>query len=247
VSDNAVTLRDEIALVRRSLDDARAEHARGELDDDAFDAIERRDAARLALALERLDAAGAPDADAPDVTPRTGGAPAVSRRSRRLVVACTVALALAAGTIGVVLGRPFAGSTPALRLTTLEQVAVLRIQGEMFVATGQNARALTTFDAVLKLEPRNPEAFIESGWLHYEAGLAARRPGEVDLGAAMLRRAIAVDPANAASHLYFGIVLLQHDHDARAARAQVLRSAELPESPSEESTTSEVLSYLAHH
>ncbi len=246
MSDDAVTLRDEVALLRRSLADATAEHARGELDDDALAALERRDAARLERALERLAALGV--TDAPPVAPAGEKSAVAPRRSPRLLVACALALVLSAGTIGVVLGHPFAGASPTFHVNTRHKLlVVLLLQAEQCVATGQNACALTAYDTVLRLEPHDAEAFIESGWLHYEAGLLARRPGEVDLGAAMLRRAVAIDPGNAASHLYYGIVLLQHDHDAAAAKAQVLRSAELPESKSEESTTSELLYYLTHH
>lgn len=246
MSDDAVTLRDEVALLRRSLDDARAEHARGELDDDALGVIERRDKTRLARALEGLAVLGAADADAPCAVP-VAECSAAPRRSRRLVVACGLALVLSAATIGVVLGRPFAAASPPLHLNGIQELNVLLIQAEQCVATGHDACALTAYDAVLKLDPRDAEAFIESGWLHYEVGLAAHRAAEVDLGAGMLRRAIVLDPRDAASHLYDGIVLLQHDHDATAARAQVLRSAELPESKPEESTTSEVLYYLSYY
>jgi tetratricopeptide (TPR) repeat protein len=248
VSDDVRALRDEVALLRRSLDDARAEHARGELDDDSLHAIEHRDVARLELAVARLDALGVEDAGAHRAAAPATPVASTPRRSRRLLVACTLALALAAATIGVVLGRPFAAATPAMRLNTVEKkVAVLLIQAELFVLTGQNARALTAYDAVLRLEPRNGEAFIESGWLHYEAGLLAHRPGEVDIGASMLRRSIALAPGNGASHLYFGVVLLQHFHDPRAARAQVLASAALPESKSEEAITATLLYYFSRH
>ena len=123
---------------------------------------------------------------------------------------------------------------------------MLLVQAELFVASDKNAQALTAYDAVLRLEPHNPEAFIESGWLHYEAGVEARQHSEIDLGAAMLRRSITLAPRNAASHLYYGIVLLQHDHDREAAKAQVDRSAELPESVSEEAVTSRFLYFFAH-
>jgi hypothetical protein len=247
VSGDVRALRDEVALLRRSLDDARAEHARGELDDDSLHAIEHLDMARLEHAVARLEGLGAEDAGAHRVASPATPVASTPRRSRRLLVACTLALALAAATIGVVLGRPFAAATPPMRLNTVGKVRVLLIQGELFVLTGQNARALTAYDAVLRLEPRNGEAFIESGWLRYEAGLAAHRPGEVDVGASMLRRSIALAPGNGASHLYFGVVLLQHFHDPRAARAQVLASAALPESKSEEAITSTLLYYFSHH
>jgi tetratricopeptide (TPR) repeat protein len=247
VSDDVVALRDEIALLERSLHDARAEHARGDLDDDALDTIERRDGVRLDGALERLAAHGVASTPEERSAVVRAETPPQPRRSRRLVVACSLALVLAAGTIGVVLGRPFAAPTPAIRLDTAGKVEVLLLQGELSVATRHNAQALTAFDAVLRLEPHNAEAFVESGWLHYEAGLLAHRAAEVDQGAAMLRRAIVIAPGNGASHLYWGIVLLQHFHDVRAASAQVLRSAELPESKREESITAGLLSYLANH
>jgi hypothetical protein len=244
VTRDADALRDEVALLRRSLEDARAEHARGELDDDAIAAIEQRDEARLKGALERLAAIGSDEGVDP-VAPAASNRPG-ARRSRRLVVSCTLVLVLAAATIGVVLGRPFAAATPPLQLNIVQKVAVLLVQAELFVAAKQDARAITAYDAVLRLEPRNAEALIESGWLRYESGILGHEPGEVDLGAALLARAVALAPRDGASHLYYGIVLLQHFHDPKAAKAQVIRSAALPESKSEESITSTFLYYFSH-
>ena len=246
MTTDPASMRDEAALLRRSLDDARAEHARGELDDDALAAVVQRDEARLAHTLEQLaeDDPGDATPVATPVGPSTGTT-AGPRRSRRLVLTSVLAVALAAATIGVVLGRPFAAAAPTRPLTTVQKVAVLLIQGELFVATGEDARAITAYDAVLRLEPRNAEAAIESGWLHYEVGLAAHHRGEVDVGVAMLRHAVvALAPRNGASHLYWGIVLLQHFHERAAAEAQVLRSASLPESKSEASLTSTMLYYF---
>jgi hypothetical protein len=243
VSNDAAAIRDEAELLARSLADARAEHARGELDDGALAEIERRDGARLDLVHERLATVG--HLDAPPVGP-AAQQPSGPRRSRRLLVACTVALVLSAATIWSVLARPFDSSAAPLRLHGVQSVVkVLLVQAELSIATGHNAQALTAYDAVLKLEPHNPEAYIESGWLRYEAGVVSRRHGEVDLGAAMLRRSVVRYPGNAASHLYDGVVLLQHDHDAAAAKAQALRSAELPESAPEAELTAELLAHLS--
>lgn len=244
MSQDACSLRDEAVLLRRSLDDARAEHARGELDVEGLAAIERRDAARLSVIAELL--AALPPDGAHEAHPRARST-ARPRRSRRLVATCALALVLAAGTIGVVLGKPFAAASPRVHLSGIQEIEVLQLLAERYVAIGQNTRALTTYDAVLKLDPRDPEAFIESGWLHYEAGVVGHRRGEVNLGAAMLRRSISVYAGNAASHLYDGIVLLQHDHNLVGAHTEVLRSAELPESKPEAALTSELLVYLAQH
>ncbi len=228
MSADAIALRDEIELLTRSLDDARDEHARGELDDEGLSAIERRDGARLAEATARLAALPAPAPGPAATSPTTGP----RRRPRWLLGVAAVCLAAVVGVIVVAATDPFARPVhlPAPR-TTAEKVQALLIEAELLVSERHEQRALTAYDAVLKLAPKDPEALVESGWLRYEyPGPSAHDPARVALGAAELARAVRLVPRSAAAHLYWGIVLYQHDHDERAARAQLIRAASLPES-----------------
>lgn len=225
---DAFWLRDEIELLTRSLEDARAEHGRGELDDEGLAAIERRDGARLAEAQRELTAL-APDAPArSEATVELGP----RRRPRRLLGVAAVCLAVVVGVVVVAEANPFARTVhPHAPASTAGTVEVLLYEAEVLVNERHALRALTAYDAVLALEPTNAEALVESGWLRYEyLGLGAHDPAQVGLGATELHHAVRLAPDSAAAHLYWGIVLYQRVHDDRAARAQFIRAASLPES-----------------
>lgn len=230
-----VALRDEIELLTRSLEDARQEHARGELDDEGLAAIERRDGARLAAAeaqLAALDPVDPPPAPAPT-------AAGERRRPRWLLGVAAACLAVAVGVIVVAAVDPFAAPVhPPVPTTTAGKVRALLIEAELLVSERHELRALTAYDAVLALAPRNAEALVESGWLRYEyPGPSAHDPARVALGVDELARAVRLVPRSAAAHLYWGIVLYQHDHDDRAARAQLIKAASLPESTQDQRLT----------
>lgn len=235
-------LRDEIELLTRSLDDAGAEHARGELDDAALAAIVRRDGVRLAAARDALGELG--DDAAPD-PPRASSPLGPRRRPRVLLGVAAACLAIAIAIVALAVARPFASEPPAGSATTQGKVHALLLVAEVLVGSDHPLRALTSFDAVLSLAPTNPEALVESGWLRYEdLGLGEHRPAQLALGAAELRRAARLAPRDAAAHLYFAIVLLQHDHDRAAARAQVRLASALPESVDERALTFSLLATL---
>jgi hypothetical protein len=124
------------------------------------------------------------------------------------------------------------------------RVQVLLFSAEFEVAQKHTLRALTLYDAVLKLDPASPEALAESGWLRYEYGLGIRSVREERAGEAQLARTIRLAPREAAGHLYYGIVLFQRHRDRTRAIAQLQRAAELPESSVEQSLTAAFLSLL---
>ncbi|HEV3212716.1 MAG TPA: hypothetical protein VGZ03_04895, partial [Acidimicrobiales bacterium] len=210
MSADAEVLRDEIALLTRSLDDARAEHARGELDDASLAGIEQRDGARLAEATAALDALGPTTDPAPGPDAR-GDAP--RHRPRWLLVVAATCLVLAIGVVALAVADPFGTAPPAGSTTTRGRVHALLLYAEVLVASKHPLRALTAFDAVLRLAPTNPEALVESGWLRYEVlGLGHRHADQVALGAAAVHRAVRLAPHDAAAHIYWAVVLYQHDH-----------------------------------
>ena len=233
-------IRDEIELLTRSIDDARREHASGELDAAGLAAIEERDGTRLADASARLAA----------IAPRPEAAPAHARtsrvhRSRRLLAVGVACVALAAGVLALAVAQPFAAPPTPLRATRATEVEVLLGNGEVLLRAHHPLRALTAFDAALRLAPRNPEALVESAWLRYEfAGLGARDRRETELGFAELRRAVRLAPSNAGAHLYYGVALLGDRGARAAARRQLLEAAALPESRDEQALTVLMLSYV---
>jgi tetratricopeptide (TPR) repeat protein len=223
--------RDEIELLERSLADARAEHARGDLDDASLTELEAREGARLAAARARLDGASASA-----VTRAASGDPARRPRRRRLLVVSTLCAALVCAVVVLAATDPFASTPRPAPLDAAGRVAALLITAEGEVARGHQLQALTLYDAVLRLEPSNGEALIESGWLRYELGLGRHDAAWIREGAARLARAVVVAPSQAAAHLYDGIVLLQR-RDRAGAITQLLRAEALPETAYQQSIT----------
>jgi hypothetical protein len=236
-NDDDGALRDEVEMLRRSLEDARAEHARGDLDDDVLARIEARDGPRLAAAVERL--AALDEASDVPAEPRASA----GRRGRTLLIALVAGLAALGVTLAVV--QPFSGAKEP-PLSGHDKVVLLLAAAEVEVTHGRTLRALTIYDAVLRLDPMNPEALAESGWLRYEHALSSAHPAEVARAEVQLRDATRLVPREAAAHLYYGIVLWQQHHARRGALAQFWRAASLPESPVEQTLTAQFIALVQH-
>ncbi len=216
-------------FLRRSLEDAEREHAAGDLADDDYRRLTRRDRRLLdevegqlaALAPEdpgALDGAGAPGPDG------AGADAAAGRGRRRLVLALVGVGALVAGSVLLVLAvvsprQPGGTLTGGIRqgasLTAAQQLA----QAEQLVAAGDDSGALAEFGAVLRRYPDQPEALTEEGWLLYESGSQSGTASVTRAGRALLARAVATAPSYGPAHLYQGVVD-QQSGDAAGAVAQ---------------------------
>jgi tetratricopeptide (TPR) repeat protein len=96
--------------------------------------------------------------------------------------------------------------TGNLSLTRSELIARLLSEAEADVAGGKVVTALSAYQKVLVLAPKNVTALTQSGWLDFSAGSAARKSDVVEAGIKDLEKAIAVAPRQAAPRLYFAIV-----------------------------------------
>lgn len=242
MSAAADRLRDEIAVLVASIDDARREHAAGDLDDHSLVLVVERDEARLAAArarLARIEEDPAERACGP-VAARSGR----SGGRRGLLAVAAACLVLATTAVVLAATDPFASAPRPPRITRPLTVSGLLFVAELAVEEGAPLRALSAYEAVLRLDPTNDEALVESAWLRYEEGHALHRPGWIRAGAAGLRHAVAVAPRDAAAHLYDGIALFQYDRDPAAARDQIERAGELPETKSEQGLTQTFLAIL---
>lgn len=90
-------------------------------------------------------------------------------------------------------------------------------QGLQFHSQGDFARAMQTYEQVLKLEPRHFDA------LHH-VGIVAFQIGNYDMAAGFIRSALAVNPGHAGAHSNLGNALreLQHLEDALRSYARAL-------------------------
>jgi hypothetical protein len=241
-------LEDEAEFLRRSLADAAREHEAGDLGDEDYALLERRDRTRLdevAAALEAIDRP-ATDGDVEsaegDATTPTGEtapteAPGVSkgavhrgerRRRRRRWAGVTGAVLLSAALVLLVLhlaaprllGETSSG-TITLNTDQLIQRQLAQASKEVNLGTTASLEeALGLYQQILKEDPNQPQALAEAGYLQWEAGY---EDGQVPLqnrGESLVRTSIAVQPDDYAAHLFLGVIELRTHHDPSAAVTQ---------------------------
>jgi len=193
-------LLDEITLREASLSDAVREHAAGELSSERLDAISRRERVaieRARAALEELRA----DEGAASPARRV-------RRTRYLVVGLTC-LAVALGvTMWSALSPRQAGNsiTGSIALSDQQKVQQYLDEAEADVANGDVVAALSAYQDVLAISPKNVQALTQAGWLDFSAGSSDQDLAIMKVGLADLRDAITLAPKQAAPRLYYAIV-----------------------------------------
>jgi hypothetical protein len=112
---------------------------------------------------------------------------------------------------------PFA-QAPPLPLAT--QIRIELGEAGALAANHQIAQAVAVYDKVLDLEPEQPEALADGGWLVRLAGLSSKSARLVTNGDAEIATAVRVAPAYALARAYDAVALLQDDHAATAAVSQ---------------------------
>lgn len=203
-------------FLRRSLDDADAEHLAGDLSDADHAALRHRDEALLAeveasLAALELPVAAAEPTGAPEDPPAAAAGHGRRRFRRRtwMVVVGVAAVVVATVVLVVAVTSPrlpgqVASGGPQLsgqRLTTqeLDQAAVLADQGKVVTALG-------LYETILAQDPTQPTALAESGWLEWSSGSGAANPALERKGRAAVAKAVKVAPSFYAGHLYLGTI-----------------------------------------
>jgi tetratricopeptide (TPR) repeat protein len=192
-------IRDEITLREASLADARRELAAGELTRLQAATIEAREELALRLAYEELG-----EATSEGVRRRP------ARRRRRWVLLTGLGCFLLA--VIVVLWSSLAvrqagnSITGNVSLNRSQQVTQLLSEAESDVANGNVVAALSAYQEVLTLSPKNVAALTQTGWLDFSAGSSNTNPTLVALGIKHLRSAIAYAPRDPAPRLYYAIV-----------------------------------------
>jgi tetratricopeptide (TPR) repeat protein len=231
-------LADREEFLERSLADAEREHAAGDLTDADYELLERRDRAKLAevrAALAALGPAGAPTAAGngsgpgegrPARRPRAPQPPPADRGRRRRAWLGIAGLAvLVAGAVVLVAdlttsrlpGQPATGS---IKLSAQELVTEQLTQATTLAEDGQSTAAIELYGRVLTEDPGQPQALAEDGWLTWQKGVTAKSRALTRAGAALVGRAVKVDPAFGAAHLYLGTIDLLQESNAEAAAVQ---------------------------
>lgn len=228
-SDEVWLLADRRDFLRRSLEDARREHAAGDLSDDDYDRLRRRDEARLRQVEADLARAGGDGPGSPEEPAAVDPAPVPAGRrggARRLVLLVVGLAAVTAGAVILVVhltAPSLPGQTPTGGISVAqapeERAAQQLAQAEQLVAQGDDGGALTLFGDVLARYPDQPEALTEEGWLLYQSGSQSKTASLTRAGAALVARAVAIDPGFGPARLYEGVIL-QHEGHAAEAVAQ---------------------------
>ncbi len=201
-------LLDEIRLREASLDDARREHASGELADTDFASIVERESAALDLVRAELATMASATAPPPATSPASSSNAPRRRRRSRLVVAL-VCFALAAGVLvwtNLALRQAGQSASGGLSLSQTQRVQQLAIEGEADVASGDAVAALAAYQQILAIEPTNVAALTEAGWLDFTAGSTSKNSSVVARGVSDLREAVTLAPHSPAPRLYYAIV-----------------------------------------
>lgn len=175
---------------------------------------------------------------------------ALGRRRVRLalgaaLVVCVVGLVLlfALRAAGVRLPGETASGGPSL--SPAQQVRQDLEQARQLGSSGDVKDALTLYQQVLAVQPRQPEALAYRGWLLRLTGLQdrSRQAGAelVDAGRASIEEAVAADPGYGDAHLFLGLTLLEDAHQLQPAVAQFRLALADHASPSLISATRPVL------
>ena len=198
--DRSAGAEDERDFIRRSLADLDAERAAGDIDEHDYEEL------RAAyIAQSRRPAAGTP--------PTTGR----NRRARYVIfggitgVGILVGILLAHNAGTRLPGDNITGQTPTSPAAKLDAEAQQQIQ------TSDIVGAIKTFDAALKLDPKDAQALAYKGWLLRLAGSQAKNADLIDRGLASIRQAEAANPSFPDAHFFAGETLLRDKRDPRDA------------------------------
>ncbi len=189
---------DEIALREASLNDAKREREAGELSAIEAATIEARETLALVAARAELEELRqSPEKRRP------------ARRRRRwllftglVCVLIVIVVVLRASISPRQEGSSITGSVP---LSRNQHVTQLLTEAQNDLANNLVLSALTAYQDVLAISPKNVVALTETGWLDFSAGSTSKSPTLVAYGVKELRTAVADGPRNAAARLYYGI------------------------------------------
>lgn len=221
------TLEDRRQFLEASLADAAREHEAGDLSDEDYRALRRRDQERLdevtaLLALEEAEAAEtngharAPDPTRARATPRTRRPVVLGLAGTALVIIGAVVLVVHLTTDRL----PGQTATGSVQLSQAQRINQELGQADTLLAENDVQDAINLYAQVLQQDPHDPAALAQLGWLTYQEGVAASDTKAVGTGRHLVQEAVAADPKFGPAHLYDGVVLLDSDNDTAGAVAQ---------------------------
>jgi tetratricopeptide (TPR) repeat protein len=234
-------LEDRRDFLRRSLADADREHDAGDLSDDDYAVLRRRDERLLADVEVSLTALGddrsspsppPPPAPQPPTarSPRPGLVPLVvddddheppPRRRRRTWLAVVGTAAIVAGVVLLVVHLtsprlPGETATGSITLSHSQQIQEQLAEATTLVQKNELVEALGVYKQVLSETPHQPQALAEWGWLEWQAAQTAGNLTLAAEGRSAVAESVKVDPSLYAGYLYLGTILLAQKQPAAA-------------------------------
>ena len=218
--DELAALDDERAMLLRSLADLEAEYAAGDLDDADYRALRDDYVARTAFVIRR-------QAETQEgIAERAETAKSTAPRWRTPVaVVATIAAAAGAGLAvarfaGERVGtQGLTGTVNAAGANRSAEVSKLLKDAQDKLAVDPLA-SLKSYDAVLAIDPQNPEAIAYGGWLLRIVAQSAEGPTRDELitrAKSRLDSAVAVAPTYPDARAFRGVLLLRDLDDSTAA------------------------------
>lgn len=224
-------LEEERDFLLRSLDDLEAEHDAGDVEEHDYVVLRDSYTARAAAVLRTLDERTVTTATgrkptgtgAIPVAPASPGEHGGRARRTRQTVAIVAVFAIFAAVAGTLVmrtagqrlpGDNVSGSTPTSPVAKLLAQAQTQFQAQHLLD------AVRTYDQVIALDPRNPEALAYKGWLLRLAGHQGNDQLLVDRGLTSIRAAEAAQPSYPDAHFFAGETLLRDKNDAAGAIAE---------------------------
>ena len=213
-----------------SLRDLDQERENGELTEEDYAALRDSYTARAAGVLRRLEdvktARVTASPDTPAAARHNGAVPSTGLRQRlgrRRSLVILVGLVV----LGVGIGLLAAGATSSrqsgqgvsgsVHLAPAQEL----LAAQTAMTTGDDVTALKLFQAVLRVEPDQPEALAYAGWLLREAGDAQENVTLVTQGIVAEENAVADDPQYPDARYFLGVMLLDEAHDPAGAVTQL--------------------------
>jgi tetratricopeptide (TPR) repeat protein len=225
-------LNDQREFLVRSIADARAEHEAGDLNNEDFSLLVRRDQRKLAEVEAELERLGPllrePDDALTTMTaPSSPDSPEIPSRRRRWRIAGMVTCS-ALIVLGVVLllvqavnprlpGQSTSGGVTQTQAQLIEEQLA---QASTLDNSGQLAASLKVYDKVLSEDPNNPRALAESGWVEWSAGASDNSPKVESVGQKAVEKSIRLSPTFYEGPLFLGLILYNQYDNAPAAVMQ---------------------------
>jgi tetratricopeptide (TPR) repeat protein len=216
----------------RSLRDLEAEHDAGDVAEEDYAALRDTYTARAAGVLRRLEEPEPepePESEVEGSEPEVEGSAAdppggvrawLAPRRTLVILAGLVVLGVGIGLLAAggaanrQTGQGVSGSVPLAPAQELQAA-------QTAMASGDEVTALKLFQAVLRVEPNQPEALAYTGWLLRQAGDAQENTSLVTQGLVAEENAVAADPQYPDAHYFLGVMLLDEAHDPAGAVTQL--------------------------